>query len=59
LDSLKAGENRDIHEILATVNRKVASLDPVWMSEENPNVLQIPVIQSTLTNFVVLSPENY
>ncbi|CBY08387.1 unnamed protein product [Oikopleura dioica] len=59
LDSLKAGENRDIHEILATVNRKVASLDPVCMSEENPNVLQIPVIQSTLTNFVVLSPENY
>jgi len=56
LDNLKAGENRDIHEILAEVNRKVASLDPAYINKQNTDVLQIPVIQSTLTNFVVLSP---
>lgn len=57
LDTLKAGENRDIHEILAAVNRKVASMDPQYINSDNTEVLQIPIIQSTLTTFVILSPE--
>ncbi|CAG5094630.1 Oidioi.mRNA.OKI2018_I69.XSR.g13726.t1.cds [Oikopleura dioica] len=54
-DQLKSTNQRDIHEVLAEVNRNVARLDPTPI-EDRGEVLQIPVIQSTLTTFLYLAP---
>lgn len=63
LDSLKADEKHDIHAVLAAVNYKVASLNPVNVIEadgkKHENVIQQPVFRSTLTSPVCLYPTKF
>ena len=64
LDNLQADEKRDIHAILAAVNYKVASWNPVNVIDADgkmihENVIQQPVIRSTLTSPVCLYPTKF